>query len=141
MGKKGIVASAVRAAVTAAEKAIAPSPLAKRVIAAAAAEAVRQVEQRAPEILAPVEKALRRNAGDLAKPIDKALAPEPQESGRSRRKQSKRKSSARAKAGGRKTAASRKKKNSSRARASAARKKTTTSAKRGKKKAGRSKRR
>jgi hypothetical protein len=55
VAKKGIVASAVRAAVTAAEKAIAPSPLAKKMIAAAATEAVRHVEQRAPEILAPLE--------------------------------------------------------------------------------------
>jgi hypothetical protein len=74
MREKGIVASAVRAAVSAAEKAIAPSPLAKRVVAAAAAEAIRHVEERAPEILAPVEKALRKNAGDLAKPIDEALS-------------------------------------------------------------------
>ena len=121
MAKKGIVASAVRAAVTAAEKAIAPSPLAKKVIAAAAAEAVRQVEQRAPEVLAPVEKALQRQAGDLARPIDKALAAE--------RPKRRSKKSARGKASRKKTKS---------ARASAAGKKTKTG---GKKKARRAKRR
>lgn len=132
MAKKGFVARAVRAAVTAAEKAIAPSPLAKKVIAAAAAEAVRQVEQRAPEILAPVEKALRKNAGELAKPIDKALAAEPPRKRISQK-------SRRAKGGARESAASRKKTKSSRARASAARKKTAKT--RGRKMARKSKRR
>jgi len=51
---------------------IAPSPLAKKVIAAAATSA--HVEQRAPEILAPLENALQRNAADLAKPIIKHSA-------------------------------------------------------------------
>lgn len=113
--KKGIVATAVRAAVTAAEKAIAPSPFAKKVIAAAAAEAIRQVERRAPDMLAPVEKKLRKNAGELAKPIDKALAEKKQPQRRSQ------KSSRRG--GARKTAASRTKTKSSRAGAGAARKK------------------
>ena len=112
--KKGIVATAVRAAVTAAEKAIAPSPFAKKVIAAAAAEAVRQVERRAPDMLAPVEKKLRKNAGEMAKPIDKALA---------EKKQPQRRSQKSSRRGGA-PAASRTKTKSSRARAGAARKKT-----------------
>lgn len=131
MAKKGIVASAVRTAVRATEKAIAPSPLAKNVIAAAAAEAIRQIEQRAPDMLASIEKKLRKNAGELAKPVDKALAAE---------KPPKRKSqkSARAKGGARKSAASRKTSKSSRGRASAGRKTARTNAG---KKAAKSKRR
>jgi hypothetical protein len=132
MAKKGLVASAVRAAVTAAEKALAPSPLAKRVIAAAAAEAIRHVEERAPEVLAPVEKALRKNAGQLAKPIDKALAAE------TPRKRGSRKP-ARGNGRGRKAVASRKTEKSARARAGAARKKPAKTS--GRKKAGRAKRR
>ena len=130
MAKKGFVASAVRAAVTAAEKAMAPSPFAKKVMAAAAAEAVRQFEQRAPEMLAPIEKKLRKNAGELAKPVDRALAAEKAPPKRKPQK------SSRAKAGARKSAASRKKSKSSRARASAVRKTRTSG-----KKAAKAKRR
>jgi hypothetical protein len=85
----------------------------------AATEAVRHVEQRAPEILAPLEKTLQRNAADLAKPIDKALSWQPRE--RSRRKRQKRKSPQTSSRTGsaRKTVASRNKKKSSRARAAA----------------------
>jgi hypothetical protein len=68
MAKKGIVTSAIETAVKAAEKALAPSPLAKRMVAAAASQVIAGAEERAREAVAPIDKAVK-----------KATAPAPKE--------------------------------------------------------------
>ncbi len=59
MAKKGTLTSAVETAVKAAEKALAPSPLAKRMVAAATSQAIAAAEQRAREAIAPIDKAVQ----------------------------------------------------------------------------------
>lgn len=71
MAKKGIIGETVRAAVTTAQKAIAPTPLAKRMIAAAASQAVGMAEARAREALPSVEKAIKQVVQErVLRPVD-----------------------------------------------------------------------
>ena len=103
MAKKGIVGDTVRTAVGAAQRAIAPTPLAKHMIAAAASQAVDVAEKRAKKALPSVERALKRVIQEhIVKPVDTLLGPGEPERGPAKPKRSK---SAGRKAGRRKTAA------------------------------------
>ena len=76
MAKKGIVGDTVRTAVGAAQRAIAPTPLAKHMIAAAASQAVDVAEKRAKKALPSVEKAIKRVIQEhIVKPVDTLLGP------------------------------------------------------------------
>jgi hypothetical protein len=75
MAKKSIIEKTVRAAVGAAKEVINPSsPLAKQMMAAAAAQAVGIAEARAKEALPKIEKALKKAVSEnVVKPVDSML--------------------------------------------------------------------
>ena len=79
MAKKSIIEKTVRAAVSAAKEVINPSsPLAKQMIAAAAAQAVGIAEARAKEALPKIEKALKKAVSEnVVKPVDGTLEDQP----------------------------------------------------------------
>jgi hypothetical protein len=104
MAKKGIVEKTVRAAVSAAKEALAPSPLAKQLIAAAAAQAISVAEARARQALPELEKAMKKKVGDrVVKPVDAMLTDEQPASKRRGGAKTKRRKSARGAAASRKS--------------------------------------
>lgn len=135
MAKKGIVEKSVRAAVNAAKEVLAPSPLAKQLIAAAATQAVGMAEARAKEALPAIEKRVKKTLGEqVVKPVDSALTDEePARPAKPKRGGAKKRVGRRKSARG--TAASRKKsrKKTARSRTTAkAARKTTSKTKRSK---------
>ena len=112
MGKKGIVTSAIETAVKAAEKALAPSPLAKRIVATAASQVIAAAEDRARETVAPIDKAIKKATAPATKePRTKAKQQAQQKQTRTEQT-----AASRRKSGARKSAASRKKTKSASAR-------------------------